>query len=143
MNVELTTKQKGNITEVETMLAFMKLGYTVLTPYGDCDRYDFLVEVNGKFLRMQSKTASTENNGESIRFSCRRTGRSNGQLVHHQYSDDEIDYFVTSWNGKVYIVPVSECGSDKRLRFAPCSAANQTKVNWAKNYELEEVIKNW
>lgn len=143
MNVELTTKQKGNITEVETMLAFMKLGYTVLTPYGDCDRYDFLVEVNGKFLRMQSKTSSTENNGESIKFSCRSSTRKNGQVVHHQYSNDEIDYFVTSWEGKVYIVPVSECGSDKRLRFAPCAPCNYNKVNWAKDYELEEVVKNW
>ena len=28
----MDTKRKGNITEMETMLAFMKLGYNVLTP---------------------------------------------------------------------------------------------------------------
>ena len=121
----------------------MKLGYTVLTPYGDCDRYDFLVEVNGKFLRMQSKTSSTDNNGNSIKFSCRSCTRRNGQVIHHQYSNDEIDYFVTSWEGKVYIVPVSECGSEKTLRLTPCAPCNYNNVNWAKNYELEEVVKKW
>lgn len=40
------------------MLEFMKLGYPVLTPYGDCQRYDFVVEINGKFYRIQSKTAN-------------------------------------------------------------------------------------
>ena len=46
----MNSKRKGNITEFETMLAFMKLGYNVLTPYGDCERYDFVVDNNGKFF---------------------------------------------------------------------------------------------
>lgn len=46
------TKYKGNITEIETILAFMKLGYNVLTPYGDCERYDLVADVNGKFLKI-------------------------------------------------------------------------------------------
>ena len=49
---KMNSKKKGNITELETMLAFMKLGYNVLTPYGDCERYDFVVDVNGKLLKM-------------------------------------------------------------------------------------------
>jgi len=28
----LNTKQRGNITELQCMLAFLKLGYNVLTP---------------------------------------------------------------------------------------------------------------
>jgi ribosome biogenesis protein Tsr3 len=52
------SKQKGNITEVECMLSFLKLGYNVLTPYGDCERYDFVVEINNKFYKIQVKTAN-------------------------------------------------------------------------------------
>ena len=53
----MNTKRIGNITEMEVMLAFVKQGYNVLIPYGDCERYDFVADVNGKFLRVQVKTA--------------------------------------------------------------------------------------
>ena len=33
----------------------MKLGYNVLTPYGDCERYDFVVDANNKFIKVQAK----------------------------------------------------------------------------------------
>ena len=79
----VNSKQKGNITELETMLAFIKLGYNVLTPYGDCERYDFVVDVNGKFIRVQAKTSSTEDNGASFKFSCRSCNRKDGKIVHH------------------------------------------------------------
>ena len=45
----MNTKRIGNITEVECMLAFMKLGYNVLQPYGDCERYDFVADIKGLF----------------------------------------------------------------------------------------------
>ena len=54
----MTSKDVGNITEVSCMLEFMKLGCVVLQPYGDCQRYDFVVEINNKFYRIQSKTAN-------------------------------------------------------------------------------------
>ena len=54
----LNTKQRGNITEVECMLAFLKLGYNVLTPYGDCERYDFVVDIENKLYKIQVKSAN-------------------------------------------------------------------------------------
>ena len=139
----MNSKQKGNITELETMLAFLKLGYNVLTPYGDCERYDFVVDVKGKFIKVQSKTSNTEDNGASFKFNCRSSNRSNGSIVHHKYTKDEIDYFVTTFNGKAYLVPVEECGADKRLRLLPAKNGQTRGITWAKDYELEEVVKNW
>jgi hypothetical protein len=43
------TKVKGNITELMCMAGFIKLGYQVSIPYGDSAKYDFVVDVNGKF----------------------------------------------------------------------------------------------
>ena len=139
----MNSKQKGNITELETMLAFLKLGYNVLTPYGDCERYDFVVDVNGKFLRMQSKTSSSNDEGASFQFSCRSSNRSNGKIVHHHYTSDEIDYFVTTFQNKTYVIPVDECGADKRLRLLPAKNGQTRGITWAKEYELEEVVKTW
>lgn len=143
MKKSMNSKQIGNITELETMLAFLKQGYNVLTPYGDCERYDFVVDAKGKLFKIQAKTSSSEDDGASFKFSCRSSNRKNGKIIHHSYSEEEIDYFVTSFNGKSYLIPVEECGSDKRLRILP-TKNNQTRgISWAKDYELEEVVKKW
>ena len=139
----MNSKYKGNITELQSMLAFMKLGYNVLTPYGDCERYDFVVDVNGKFIKVQSKTASTEDDGASFHFSCRSCNRKDGKIVHYSYTKDEIDYFVTTFKDKTYLIPVEECGADKRLRILPAKNGQVRGVTWAKDYELEEVVKSW
>lgn len=137
----MNSKHKGNITELECMLAFIKLGYNVLIPYGDCERYDFVVDKEGKLYKIQSKTSSSDNNGKSFKFSCRTCNRKDGNIVHHIYTKEEIDYFITTFNGKVYLVPVEECGSDKRLRLEPTQNSQERGVSWAKDYELENVIK--
>lgn len=139
----MDSKQIGNITELETMLAFLKSGFNVLTPYGDCERYDFVVDANGKFFRIQSKTSHSNDGGSSFMFSGRSCHRKDGKIVHHTYTNDEIDYFVTSFNGKCYLVPVEECGVDKRLRILPPKNGQTRGITLAKDYELEEVVKKW
>ena len=139
----MNSKQKGNITELECMLAFIKLGYNVLTPYGDCERYDFVVDVNGKFIRVQVKTSRTYNDGASFSFSGRSCNRKDGQIIHHYYTNEEIDYFATIFDGKCYLIPVEECGADKKLRILPAKNGQVRGIAWAKDYELEEVVKKW
>ena len=121
----------------------MKLGYNVLTPYGDCERYDFVVDVNGTFIRVQAKTSSTDDDGASFQFSGRSNHRREGRIIYHHYTSDEIDYFVTSFKDKTYLIPVEECGATKRLRLQPAKNGQTRGVVWAKDYELEEVVKKW
>lgn len=138
----MNSKYKGNITELECMLAFMKLGYNVLTPYGDCERYDFVVDINNKLYKIQSKTSSSDDDGASFKFSCRSCNRKDGAIVHHTYTKEEIDYFVTIFDRIVYLIPVEECGGNKRLRLQPTKNGQVKGITWAKDYELEEIIKN-
>lgn len=139
----MTSKDIGNITEVSCMLEFMKLGYPVLTPYGDCQRYDFVVEINGKFYRIQSKTANdTYINDGYIVFRCDNTTTKNGKVVHHCYDENEIDYFSTFYDGKCYLVPVNECSREKRLRFTAPKNGQTRGITFASEYELEKVVAN-
>lgn len=138
----MNSKYKGNITELECMLAFMKLGYNVLTPYGDCERYDFVVDINNKLYKIQSKTSSSDDDGASFKFSCRSCNRKDGAIIHHTYTKEEIDYFVTIFDRTVYLIPVEECGGNKRLRLQPTKNGQVKGITWAKDYELEEIIKN-
>lgn len=139
----MTSKDVGNITEVSCMLEFMKLGYPVLTPYGDCQRYDFVVEINGKFYRIQSKTANDTYIDEGyIVFRCDNTTTKNGKVVHHSYDKNEIDYFSTFYDGKCYLVPVNECSREKRLRFTAPKNGQTRGITFASEYELEKVVAN-
>ena len=139
----MNSKQIGNITELETMLAFIKLGYNVLTPYGDCERYDFVVDRGGQFVRIQCKTATSVDDGAAFKFSGRSSHKKAGKIVHHTYTKEEIDYFVTSFQGKCYLVPVEDCGAGKILRITPAKNEQIRGVSWAKDYEIEEVVKQW
>ena len=135
----MNTNQIGTITELEVLLYITKLGYTVSIPYGDKERYDQIWDINGKLIRVQIKTASPIDDIESaILVYCYST--SNGKR--HKYTKDEIDYFATYWKNKVYLIPVEQCSTQKILRLStPNTITNLKIVNWAKDYEVEEVLK--
>jgi hypothetical protein len=52
-----TSKHRGDITEFAVQLAFMKLGFSVLVPVGDKNRYDLVIETSEGFKKIQCKTA--------------------------------------------------------------------------------------
>lgn len=131
----LTSNFKGSLTELQCLTKFTELGYQVSLPFGGQARYDFLVDINGKIIRVQVKTARWENG--SIMFECRNSHFINGHHVHSKYGKKEIDYFSTYWEGKCYLIPIEECNNSKRLRIEP---TQNTNVNWAKDYEIEEVL---
>lgn len=129
---------------MEVMLAFLKQGYNVLTPYGDCERYDFAADVNGNFLKIQVKTSHLEDDGAKIVFSTDSTHRVDGKIVHCPYSKEDVDYFATSYNGIVYLVPIKETTTrEKSLRLLPTKNGQTKGISFAKDYVMEEVIKNW
>lgn len=52
------TKSVGEISEAVVMTEFLKAGFPVLLPFGENARYDMVVGADGRFLRVQCKTAS-------------------------------------------------------------------------------------
>lgn len=135
----MNTNQKGINTEAQILAQILKLGYSVSIPFGDKNRYDQIWDINNKLLRIQIKTARLNEKDpthNSIRFNCRSV--MNGRA--HKYTKDEIDFFATYWNSQIYLIPVEECSLEKVLRFDALQP-NQPKICWAKDYELQEVIK--
>lgn len=114
------------------MLAFLKLGCNVLTPYGDREPYDFVVDMHGTLLKMQSKTANYKNG--VLVIGCRRN-------KNQWYKPEEVDYIVTSYAGVTYMIPLNECGSEKTLRLEPAKKHGERGICWAKDYEVGEVVQ--
>lgn len=139
----MDSKKKGIVTEIETMLAFVRLGYPVLIPYGDNERYDYIVDVDGKFVKIQCKSAHTINNGESFMFDTRSATRNSEGNDHHIYTADEVDYFATAYNGQCYLIPVGVYTASAKLRLIPGKNGHSYGAAWAKDYELEKIVKTW
>ena len=54
----MNSKMVGNLTEINCLKAFTELGYGVSIPFGDCLRYDLVVDIKNKLYKIQCKTAS-------------------------------------------------------------------------------------
>ena len=56
------------------------------------------------------------------------------------YTDADIDYFYTEYNGQGYLVLVNKGGKkDKTLRFF--AKQNHSTIMWAKDFTLEKILK--
>jgi len=111
-----TKKRKGGSAELVFVFKAISLGFGVATPWGDNERYDFIL--NYRTLRWRVQVKSTE------RFE--RTGyRVKGGGSTADYRLDEIDFLAAYvvpeevW----YVVPVSAVVRHKSLRFFPYSGS--------------------
>lgn len=140
--MELTSKQKGNLTELQCLTAFVECGYSVSIPYGDNSKYDFIADIDGRLLKIQVKTASLKNKDENaIKFSCRSTHVNCTGIKSERYSNNDIDYFATYWNNQCYLVPVNECSIEKTLRFEYPKNGQKKGITFASEYKLEIQIQ--
>ena len=136
----LNSKQIGNITEVGCMLEFLKLGYNVLQPYGDCERYDFIADINGNFYKIQCKTCKIGKTKDYIEFDCRSSHRVGGKCVNEKYTAEDCDFFATYYNNVCYLVPQKECLTAKSLRLIKPKNNQFQNINFAEDYELNNII---
>ena len=142
--LELTSKQKGNITELECILAFTKLGYKVSIPYGEDCRYDLIVDINNHLYRIQCKSSqSLPDPEDGFKFKTKSVVVTTHGTKESQYDENEIDYFATMYEDKCYLVPVSECKNEKTLRFRYPRNGQKKGISLAVNYSLEKVVEHF
>lgn len=128
----------GSVTEIQVKMDFIRHGYNVSTPYGDCESYDFIADLNGTLLRIQVKSANGCDD-KVFKVDFRRRCRSSEGSANQFYSNSEIDYFATHYNGKTYLVPIKG-NAQRSFRLAPPANGHIQNITWAKDYELEKVL---
>ena len=143
--MELQPKQKGNLTELQCITACYQLGYIVSIPYGENSRYDFILDIGNKLLRVQVKTSSNKkeikNPTDAIVFSCRSINVNSKGNTTHRYDKKQIDYFATYWNNQCYLIPVEECSTEKTLWFKPPANNQKAFISMASDYELSTILE--
>ena len=107
------TKRRGELGEAAFLAKAASMGIGVAKPWGDSERYDFIIDVGGRLLKVQIKSAH-----------CVSAARSGGYHIRAQprqkvsYRPDEIDLLVA------YIVPL-----DIWYVFPPSAFVNMTSVH--------------
>lgn len=143
----MNTKQLGNLTELQCITRFYELGYSVSVPYGDSEKYDMILDVNGRLYRLQCKHANVHKTDEGIVDYLRiKTTWQSGYTKHssyirNKYTKEDCDFFVTHFEGKNYLVPVEQCSNEKTLRIVPPKNGHIKGVNFLKDFVDKEVIK--
>jgi len=85
------SKQRGEWAELRFMARAAEHGLCVTKPWGDSARYDFAVEHNGHFLRVQVKSTKSKQYNS---YACNLRTTS-----HHAYTKDEVDFIAA------YVIP--------------------------------------
>jgi PD-(D/E)XK endonuclease len=126
------TSKVGNLTVAKLLVALAEKGKTVLTPFGEGERYDLMIDEGEKVLRVQCKTGKL----------------TKGCIVFNNYSQTaagtkkygtSVDAYGVHCpqNGKMYLVPASDClGYKTRLRVEPTKNGRKKNIRYAEGYEI-------
>jgi len=126
----------GRRAEAAILAQLVQRGYRVLLPFGVNQRYDLVLESDGKFLKAQCKTGRLRRG--AIEFRVVST-QSNMSRTRSQGYADQVDLFMVYCPElkKTYVVPVADVPWARMyLRVDPPRNRQGKRVRWAKDYEL-------
>jgi len=130
----VNTKRVGNGSEAWCLAKFVSLGWIVLLPFGDNERYDLVIERGNGFETIQVKTGRLSNG--CIQFNAYSSVGRVGNGTFRSYVG-EVDLFAVYHDGCVYLVPVQEVTTNKPLLRLEATKNNQRqRVRWAKEYQI-------
>jgi hypothetical protein len=131
-------KRAGELSEAAFMLKAEEMGFLVAKPWGDSERYDFIVDSGSRLWRVQLKsTAAVHARGYEVQpiYSVYGKGKA-------AYTAAEIDALVVHIRPRDvwYVLPVEAFAPGKNLRFYPdieCRGAR-----WEKYLEAWEILRD-
>jgi hypothetical protein len=141
-----TRKRLGELAELAFMHKAASLGFGVAKPYGDSDRFDFIVNWDGRLCRVQVKSTRTAHRRG---YEIAAHGCWGGFDI---YTKDEIDLIAAyvvpedTW----YVIPIEATRGRKRLCLHPnvprrdCYKYEKYREAWwlMKSNRKSDVAKN-
>ena len=133
------TTQIGTATEGAVLAALLRMGKTVLIPFGSQQDYDLVMEDNGSFSRIQCKTGRWRQG--SVYFNLYTMSQSTGSEIHtRRCYDDRVQFYGVYCpdNAKTYLVPNVGLGKAVCVLRVEPTINNQLKnIRWASEYEIK------
>ena len=118
-----------------------KLGIDVYRPLGEGGRYDLILDLGARLLRVQCKWAPRS--GDVVVLRCRSCRRTREGLRTRRYSAEEIDAFAAYCPDveTCYLVPVDRVGTQGQIHLRLADARNHQRgaIVWARDFEFSAV----
>ena len=132
----------GEITEQEVALEFLKLGILISKPLVQSSKYDFIADINHNLYKIQVKTGRISEEASYLEFATSTSHTNTKGTLNLSYSENDVDFFATIYNGQCYLIPYHLCGKRaQRIRFIPTKNGQTKGILFAKDYHLEDIIK--
>ena len=132
---------KGKITENKCITWLLEQGYIVSLPEIPC-QYDLLVDIQKKILKIQVKSCHLVADNSGIEFNVSSTTNNTQGFTRKLYTENGVDYFMTYYENKYYLIPFSECGvKSKKLRFIPPANGQRKNICFAEDYLAEKILE--
>ena len=132
----------GEITEQQVTLEFLKQGILISKPLVQSSRYDFIADINNKLYKIQVKTGRFKEESY-LEFATSTSHTNTKGTINISYSEDDVDFFATMYNGQCYLIPYRLCGKRaQRLRFVPTKNGQTKGILFAKDFRLEDIINS-
>ena len=124
------TKDRGDLAEMQFMVAVSSRGLVVAKPYGDNEKYDLIVDAGWRRLwRVQVKsTAARHHRGFAVRASWRTS--------HHQisYKPSQVDFIAVTIVGEGiwYLIPVRALAGRLTIHLYPFGSRRGSRNGFEK-----------
>ena len=133
---------RGDINELQCILDFQKRGYYCSIPFSGSCRYDLIVDINDKLYKIQCKASSYSEDEGVLKMSATRSTTNTQRTIKYTYSENEVDYFYTSWKEYGFLIPINEVSTEKYLRVKPPKNGIQSTMSIASDYLMDNVIQS-
>ena len=133
----METHRKGDFTEATVLAELKRRSIPVSIPFGDNERYDFVVEADdGALYKAQVKTGWLS--GGVVDFHGKSQHTNSRGNVYEDYNGD-VDHFLVYVHelDALYLVPDDEFDWSISLRVDTPEQADAS-INWADDYAFDE-----
>jgi hypothetical protein len=142
--VEHNPNVKGNVAEMEIMLAAVKAGIPVYKPVAEHGRADLVLEIGDRPYRVQCKWARLANDGAVVIVNLQTNRLTPAGYVRTSYAAHEVD-LVAAYSGELdrcYLLPQALFVGRRAVRLRLRAARNGQRgcINLAERYEFEGAV---
>lgn len=133
----------GAVGESAAIYNFTKRNIPILKPFSDNSRYDFVVDIFGKLLKIQCKTTMyLRNDNSCMKFKlCSTNGFT---FERYKYTEEDIDFYFLYCIENDYcgLVSISESVGLTSITLRLSIAINNqtSNVRFAKDYDFDLVV---
>lgn len=131
----LNSKAIGDISVAMVLARFLELGWIVLLPFGDNQRYDIVIDRGNGFEKVQVKTAHKL--GDCLEFATCSSYAHRGGKRKSYYGECDLFAVYSKDTNKVYMLKVDDAPKTTcSLRLTPPRNRQKKNIRIASDYEI-------